>query len=84
MSYQPSRWAIGLVPLTVLWILGSTGAERDIERALSRGVGAAVEGDVETPKVEAAGRDVALGGEAFTHADMKAAIDKANASPGVR
>ncbi len=84
MSYQPSRWAIGLVPLAVLWVLGSTGAQHDIEGRLSSKVGAAIRDDVNAAYVKARGRDVSLRGDAFTHASLKRAIEKANDAEGVR
>ena len=84
MSYQPNKWAIGLVPLAVLWILGTTGAERDVERTLSRGVGDAVRNNVERPDIKVRGRDIALRGEAFSHADQKAAVDNTWSVSGVR
>ena len=84
MSYQPSRWAIGLVPLAVLWVLGSTGAQHDIEGRLSSRVGAAIRDDVNAAYVKARGRDVSLRGDAFTHASLKRAIEKANDAEGVR
>ena len=84
MSYQPNRWAIGLIPLAVLWILGTVGAENDIERTLTKDVGDAIRGEVAAPGVRVRGRDVALYGEAFTHADQKSAIDNAWTVSGVR
>ena len=84
MSYQPNRWAIGLVPVAVLWVLGTVGAEKDLPRELSASVRAAVGEDVDGATVRTDGRDVSLSGEAYTHARQQTAIDKALAAPGVR
>ena len=54
MSYQPSRWATGLVPLAMLWVLGSTGAIQDVERTHSQEVARALADDVDSPEGEGA------------------------------
>jgi len=81
MSYQPIKWSTGLVPLAVLWVLGTVGAENDTGKALSSRVQAAIDQDVENPRAVASGRDVALYGQAFTHANLQTAVDKALAAP---
>ena len=84
MSYQPSKWATGLVPLAILWVLGTTGGIQDVERTHSDEVARALADHVDSPQVKSRGRDVALGGDAFTHADMQTAVDKAWGVSGVR
>ena len=84
MSYQPNKWATGLVPLAVLWVLGTVGAQNDTGKALSTKVRGMLGDDVENASVKASGRDVALFGQAFTHANLQTAVDKALAAPGVR
>ena len=84
MSYQPSKWATGLVPLAILWVLGTTGAIQDVERSHSDEVARALADQVDSPHAKTRGRDVALSGDAFTHADMQTAVDNAQAVSGVR
>ncbi len=84
MSYQPNRWAIGLVPLAVLWVLGTTGAQRDVEAQIKGAVLGDIGDDVDSPDVVVAGRDVTLRGQAYSPARRQTALDKALDAPGVR
>ncbi len=84
MSYQPNRWGVGLVPLAVLWVLGTSGGLRDVESTLSHEVEGLIGGDIDGARVTARGRDVALHGEAFSHDSLKNALDKAGDATGVR
>ena len=84
MSYEPKRWAIGLVPLAALWVLGTASAVRDVEGRIAGAVGGAVGGDVDQPDISVAGRDVILRGQAYSPERRQTALDRALAAPGVR
>jgi len=83
MAYDPSKWAAGLAPVAVLWVLGTIGALHDVERDLSGAVKTALRDEVEGPQAKVRGRDVKITGGAFTKADQKAAGETAYVS-GVR
>jgi OmpA-OmpF porin, OOP family len=84
MSYQPNKWAIGLVPLAILWALGTVAGLDEASKTLSGNIKGAIGDDVDGAEVDVSGRDIALRGEAFTHASQKNAVDTALSVPGVR
>ena len=85
MSHEPTRWYVGLLPLGLIYVVGTAIATGQVEPDLRDRVAAAI-GDqrVDRLKVEAFGRDVALTGAAFSQQAQREAIGAALEQTGVR
>jgi len=81
-----SKWWGGIVALAIVWVVADLVMTERIENDLSTRTAASVEAatSLDRPTVEAAGRDVDLGGFAFTPEAARDATGAATASPGVR
>ena len=81
MADRSNWWAFGVVPLAVLWMLGTTGEQTDVENDVAKGVRDAVGDGLDGLDLKVTGRDVRLRGNAFTNAGLQTAIDKALDGP---
>ena len=78
MADRSNWWALGVVPLAVLWLLGSAGNQVDVERDVAKNVRDAVGDDLDGLDLKVTGRDVRLRGNAFTNAGLQTAIANPN------
>lgn len=84
MAFQRG-WALGLLPLVVLWIVATNSVVDQVESDLkSRALGAIGNDRLDKAAVEVAGRDVRLAGAGFTPESKNSAAAVVDAAFGVR
>ncbi len=85
MAYEPHKWAFGLIPLGLLWIVGTAEVVGPVESDLSTHSAAALPADLlDKAALAVAGRDVSLSGAAFAADGPLTAVQAVLATPGVR
>lgn len=85
MSHEPTRWYAGLLPLGLIYVVGTFVAMGRIEPDLrERTLQAIGDQKVDALKVETAGRDVALSGAAFSPQSQNEALATTLDQTGVR
>ncbi len=85
MAYEPRRWALGLVPLVVLWGVGTAIETGTVETDLAnRSADALGANWLAAPELHAAGRDVGVVGAAFAPSGAQSAVEAVLGVTGVR
>ena len=85
---QPRYWWLGLVPLILLWVFANVYRTESVESQLREQAGKTIASAsldlIDQPSATVAGRDVTIGGVAFTPDAQKSAFAGVEAVSGVR
>jgi OmpA-OmpF porin, OOP family len=85
MAYEPHKWAFGLIPAGLLWIVGTASVVGPIESDISTHGAASLPADLlEKPALAVAGRDVSIAGAVFAAGGQQTVVEAILATRGVR